>query len=136
MAESFDMAVILGPTGNTIIVQGLFLDYVGKFYFEDKVDSKGFLSSQERRSLGGQLTPLPTEVKERIIINLEKNRCLTEVKAALVSTISYLQTNTEPLLISNMRENFNSDILVSMERVGRSDTYRALQRTFSTGTSM
>ncbi len=117
VAESFAMAAVLGTSGNTI-AQGLFLDDVGKFFFKEEVDSDDFLSSLERRFLAWQPTSLPTEVQERIIVDLEKNRCLTEAKEALVSTISYLLSNTEPLFISNMRQNFIADILEVMERSG------------------
>ena len=117
LAESFAMAVVLGPAGNTI-AQNLTLEIVGEFYFKDNVDSNHFLSSLERRSSALQPTALPPGVQERNIVELEDNQRLAEAKDVLVSTIIHVLSNTEPLFISKMRLSFISDILEDLERAG------------------
>lgn len=117
LAESFAMAVVLGPAGNTI-AQNLTLEIVGEFSFKDNVESNHFLSSLERRSSALQPTALPPGVQERIIVELEDNQRLAEAKDVLVSTIIHVLSNTEPLFISKMRQSFISDILEDMEGAG------------------
>lgn len=118
LAESFAMAAVLGPAGSTI-AQDLSLEIVGEFFFKDNIDSNhNFLYLFEQRSLAWQPVLVPPEVQERIIVELEKNRCLAEAKAVLVSAITYLQTNSEPLFIAKMRNAIISDILEGMKKVG------------------
>ncbi len=118
LAESFAMAAVLGSSGSTPLVQGLYLDDIGKFLFKDDENSDHFLTSMERRSKNWQQTAIPREVQESIIVDLEKNRCLAEAKALLIAAITHLQSITEPLLVSKMQEAGISNVLEDMERAG------------------
>jgi len=118
LAESFAMVAVLGPAGSTI-AQDLSLEIVQEFCFKDRIESDHhFLSLLEKRSMAWQPTVVPPEAQERILVDLEKNRCLAEAKAVLVSAITHLQTNTEPLFIAKTRNTFISDILEGMQRAG------------------
>lgn len=49
---------------------------------------------------------------------MEKNRTLGQAKSALVSAITHLQLNTEPLIISQIRHSLISDVLDELNRSG------------------
>jgi E3 ubiquitin-protein ligase RNF213 len=117
LANSFAMAAILGPAGSTI-AEDLILEAFSEFIFKDVVESNNFLLNLERRFLAWQPTPIPTEIQDRIIADLEKNRTLAEAKAVLVSASQFVQQNTEPLLISKVRNSFVSDIIAELSRAG------------------
>lgn len=41
----------------------------------------------------------------------EKNRCLAEARSVLISVITHLHSNTEPLVVSKVRKNYISEVL-------------------------
>lgn len=117
LAESFAMGAVLGQAGSTI-AEDLALEVVTEFIFKDNLDSGNFLAALERRSLAWQPAAITPEIQERIIGDLEKNRSLGEAKDVLVSAISHLQSNTEPLVITKMRKGFISDVLEELKKAG------------------
>ena len=117
LAESFAMGAVLGQAGSTI-AEDLSLEMMPEFLFKDNADSGNYLAAVERRSLAWQPTAIPAEIQERIIADLERNRSLGEAKAILVSAITHLQSNTEPLVITKMRNSFIADILEELKRAG------------------
>uniref|UniRef100_A0A0P4YE06 AAA+ ATPase domain-containing protein n=2 Tax=Daphnia magna TaxID=35525 RepID=A0A0P4YE06_9CRUS len=110
LAESFAMAAILGPAGSTI-AEELSLDVIPEFLFKDDVESGNFLVSLERRSIPWQPSTIPPQLQELILADLEKNRCLAEARSVLISVITHLQSNTEPLVVSKVRKNYISEVL-------------------------
>ncbi|KAI9554203.1 hypothetical protein GHT06_019475 [Daphnia sinensis] len=99
LAESFAMAAILGPAGSTI-AEELSLDVIPEFVFKDDMESGNFLVSLERRSIPWQPSTIPPQLQELILADLEKNRCLAEARSVLISVVTHLQSNTEPLVVS------------------------------------
>ena len=82
LAESFAMTAILGSAGSTI-AQDIAMETIPEFVFKDNVESSNYLLTLERRSLRWQPTEINPEVKERIITDLERNRCLAEAKEGI-----------------------------------------------------
>ena len=117
LANSFAMTAILGPAGSTI-AEDLILEAFSEFTFKDIVESNNFLLNLERRFLAWHPTPILTEIQDRIIADLEKSRTLAEAKAILLSASQFVQQNTEPLLISKVRNSFVSDIIAELSKAG------------------
>ncbi|XP_057375006.1 uncharacterized protein LOC130695963 [Daphnia carinata] len=110
LAESFAMAAILGPAGSTI-AEELSLEVIPEFVFKDDMESGNFLVSLERRSIPWQPSTIPPQLQELILADLEKNRSLAEARSILISVITHLHSNTEPLVVSKVRKNYISDVL-------------------------
>jgi hypothetical protein len=50
------------------------------------------------------------------LYNQEKNRSLGEARSVLISAITYLHSNTEPLVINEVRNHYISDVLEELMR--------------------
>ena len=117
LAESYAMTAVLGAAGSTI-TEDLFLHDIPEFVFKEDIESSNYIVILERCSLPWQPYPIPPETQERIITDLEKNRSLAEATYALISAITYLQLNTEPLVIIKARKNLISDVFNDLIRAG------------------
>ena len=117
------MSAILGSTGSTI-AEDLSLDAIPEFIFKDDIESCNFMTILEKRSLAWQPSSIPPQLQERILADLvclllkffmvalsfyflilklqEKNRSLAEARSILISVITHLHSNTEPLVISKV----------------------------------
>ncbi|KAI9554117.1 hypothetical protein GHT06_019389 [Daphnia sinensis] len=126
LAGSFAMAAILGPAGSTI-TEELSLDVIPKFVFKDDMESGNFFVSLERRSIAWQPSTIPPQHQELILADLEKNRCLAEARSVLISVVTHLQSNSEPLVVSKVAGR-------SYDRTPRIERHRRRpQQTFEIG---
>jgi hypothetical protein len=55
-------------------------------------------------------------IKIYILYNQEKNRSLGEARSVLISAITYLHSNTEPLVINEVRNHYISNVLEELMR--------------------
>ena len=117
LVESFAMGAVLGQAGSTI-AEDLAVEMVPEFHFKDDVDAGNFFSIIDRRSLAWQPAVIPRDVEELIIGDLEKNRNLAEAKSVLLSAITHLQSNTEPLVVTKMRTKLITDVLEELKGTG------------------
>ena len=117
LAESFATGAVLGQAGSTI-AEDLAVEMVPEFHFKDDVDAGNFFSIIDRRSLAWQPAVIPRDVEELIIGDLEKNRNLAEAKSVLLSAITHLQSNTEPLVVTKMRTKLITDVLEELKGTG------------------
>jgi len=85
LAESFAATSVLGSAGSTI-AQDVAMETISEFVFKDNVESSNYLLTLERRSLAWKPTAINPEVQDKIIADLERNRCLTEAKEGAVFT--------------------------------------------------
>ena len=82
-AESFAATSVLGSAGSTI-AQDLVMEAIPEFMLKDNAECGHYLLTLERRTLAWKPTAINPEFQDKIIADLERNRCLTEAKEGAV----------------------------------------------------